>query len=806
MRIRSENNSDNYKYLLIFSIYIVTSVLLTGLLASAFPALAADNKSGPGQERPKHVLILNSHNYGMPWQQSVNQAIYKAFKENSDINTKLHAEFTGLSQNFDPAYVKILLDLYEHKYAGRNMDLIIAVDVSATDFLINHGQTLFPDVPIVFISAARDMKKIGIRAKITGLLSDLDVKGTLELAIKLHPEAKQYATISGSSAMDRLYESEARSVFKDYQDRFEFIDLTGLPMDELLSRVAELPEHTIGIYILTLADGAGNAFIPRDILSQISKASSVPMYGLWDSLLGGGIVGGRVSSAEVEGAQIAEMGLRILNGEKPEDIPIIKGSNVYMFDWRQLQRWGISESRLPAESIVRFREYSFWELNKWKIMGVLALLVIETVLILGLLIHRARRRKAEQELRTAHDELEIRVTDRTVELTRVNHHLQREIAERKLAEDRIARFAHIFEDSLNEIYLFEAESLNFTHVNSAAQKNLGYSMDEFRKLTPIDLKPEFTPEYFKKIISPLLKAEKEKIVFETVHQRKDQSLYNVEVHLQLLKYGTEALFAAIILDISDRKRAEAEQEKLRDQLQQAEKLKAVGTLAGGVAHDFNNLLQAIAGYTLIILMDKTENDPDYSKLKGIQSASDSAAKLVRQLLQFSRKVESERRPLNLNRELEKTRLLLEEKIAEDIKIELYLDENLWDVNADPVQIEQIIKNLGTNAAEAMTNGGKLIITTENVTLSEDYSQNDLNVQPGNYVILTFSDTGHGMDQETMAHIFEPFFSTKEIGQGPGLGLASVYGIVKSYGGHITCRSEFGHGADFKIYLPAVNQN
>ena len=232
-------------------------------------------------------------------------------------------------------------------------------------------------------------------------------------------------------------------------------------------------------------------------------------------------------------------------------------------------------------------------------------------------------------------------------------------------------------------------------------------------------------------------------------------------------------------------------------------MEAIGTLAGGISHDFNNLLQAITGYTQIMLLDKDENDPDYPSLEAIQNAGNRASELVRQLLLFSRKAGSARRPVALNQEIEQTRQILERTIPKMIDIDFHPGGRLWNINADPVQIEQILLNLGTNAADSMPDGGKFLIETENVYLDDDYVQHHLGAKPGPYVLLTASDTGHGMDGETVEKIFEPFFTTKEIGKGTGLGLASVYGIINSHGGFINCYSEIGQGTTFKIYLPAI---
>ena len=256
-------------------------------------------------------------------------------------------------------------------------------------------------------------------------------------------------------------------------------------------------------------------------------------------------------------------------------------------------------------------------------------------------------------------------------------------------------------------------------------------------------------------------------------------------------------------DITRWKNAEIEKERLETQLRQSKKMEAIGTLAGGVAHDFNNLLQAINGYTQLMLLDRSKDDPDYSNLMAIQKTGDRAAQLVRQLLQFSRRGDSERKFVNLNTAVEHARRILERTIPKMIDIQLLLGRGLWSVKADPVQMEQILLNLGTNAADAMPDGGRLTFETENVVLDMVNAQTLVGAEPGQYVMISVTDTGIGMDKETLGHIFEPFYTTKDIGKGTGLGLASVYGIVKSHDGYITCRSEPGYGAVFTMYFPAT---
>ena len=263
----------------------------------------------------------------------------------------------------------------------------------------------------------------------------------------------------------------------------------------------------------------------------------------------------------------------------------------------------------------------------------------------------------------------------------------------------------------------------------------------------------------------------------------------------------QALWVAF--DISEIKELYKEKESLTSQLRQSQKMEAVGTLAGGIAHDFNNILQSISGYTQLLLMTKEEDDPDYAKLMTIDKSVNRASNLTKQLLIFSRKMESELKPVNLNNEIRQISKILKRTLPKMIDIELDLDDELKMTNADSVQLEQIMMNLAINARDAMPSGGKLIFRTRNLILGEEYRRNNMEIKPGEYIQLTVSDTGHGIDKETQEHIFEPFYTTKETGKGTGLGLAMVYGIIKNHRGQIVCQSKPGKGTHFHIFLPVL---
>jgi len=343
-------------------------------------------------------------------------------------------------------------------------------------------------------------------------------------------------------------------------------------------------------------------------------------------------------------------------------------------------------------------------------------------------------------------------------------------------------------------------------VNRAVERIFGYPADELVGQSLTTLMPEYLRHVHQAGLGRYLQTGKRHLNWTAIElpglHRQGHEV-PIEVSFGESKGPAGHTFTAIVRDISDRKAAEVAMRRNEQQLLQAQKMEAVGRLAGGIAHDFNNLLTALSGSVHYLLERHPEGTAEHAELKAIEDASDRAAALTGQLLTFSRGQVLLPVEININDGVRRTAALLRRLIGAHIDIALGLEESLGVVKADPTQLEQVLLNLAINARDSMPEGGTLRIETSNVTVNGDYASTHLGLEPGPYIMLAVTDTGHGMDAITKAQIFEPFFTTKEAGKGTGFGLATVYGIVKQSGGSIYVYSEPGHGTSFKIYLPCV---
>ena len=374
-----------------------------------------------------------------------------------------------------------------------------------------------------------------------------------------------------------------------------------------------------------------------------------------------------------------------------------------------------------------------------------------------------------------------------------------DISERKRAEEALksseAQYRMLFEQSPLPKFLYDYEGLRFLAVNEAAIRSYGYSRAEFLEMSLLDIRPAEDAPTFLVSISTVEPGDTR--AASRRHKKKDGSLIDVEVTVHKFVLGNKPCGLAVAVDVTEKNRLEG-------QLRQAQKMEAIGSLAGGVAHDFNNLLSVILSYSKMLAESLKPEDPMLADLQEISQAGKRAADLTRQLLAFSRQQILEPRSLDMNAVVDGVAKMLRRLVGEDVELTVVSGRMLGTVTADPGQLEQVLMNLVVNSRDAMPQGGQLTIETSNVQLDADYAETHTGVVPGAYVMLAVTDTGAGMDAATVARMFEPFFTTKQLGRGTGLGLATVFGVVQQSGGHTWVYSEPGEGTTIKVYLPQTD--
>jgi two-component system, cell cycle sensor histidine kinase and response regulator CckA len=365
------------------------------------------------------------------------------------------------------------------------------------------------------------------------------------------------------------------------------------------------------------------------------------------------------------------------------------------------------------------------------------------------------------------------------------------VSSKRLLIDRDKRFRLLFEEHPQPMWVFDLETRKFLDANQAALSLYGYSGAEFRRLRVADILGE---EDAQRLAGELKPAGIPAGIWR--HRAKGNRVIEVEMAVHEIDYDGRRAGLAVLMDVTERRH-------LEEQLRQAQKMEAVGMLAGGVAHDFNNLLTIITGYGQLIMNSLPMDNPNRHSAEQIVKAGERAGALTKQLLAFSRRQVLQPKVLDLNMLVKTLSTMLQRLIGEDIELRLSLSPELGRVSADPGQLEQVLMNLVVNARDAMPRGGTLTVETANAR--SDPSDPKPPAQQKRRIMLAVSDTGYGMDESTRARLFEPFFTTKTPGKGTGLGLSTVFGIIKQSGGSLDVSSEPGKGTTVRVYLPSIDQ-
>ncbi|HXJ89115.1 MAG TPA: ABC transporter substrate binding protein [Candidatus Binatia bacterium] len=381
---------------------LTVSALLIGILI-------ADAAAAAPTKEIRRILVFNTLGYlSSPGVARMDNAIFAAL-EKVPFQIELYSEDMEGTLFPDEAVQQEFRKWYIHKYRDRKPDVIIAVGLKPLQFMVDAHEKYFSGVPVIFCGTTREMLgQMKLGSDFTGVWGVAQPEKTLDAALALQPGTKQVVVVGGVGEYDRYLEAIAKESFREYESKLKFTYLTDLDMATLVERLKHLPDHTVVYHTSIMQDASGTGFIDAtQAVPMVARVANAPVFVVDDVDLGRGSVGGYLLSFDAQGRSVGEMAVRILNGEKPQDIPIVASPNIYMFDWRALKRWGLKESDLPAGSIVLNRQPSVWEAYKWYIVGGICLLLAQTSLIVGLLWQRSTRRRAEAELAVTFDRLRL---------------------------------------------------------------------------------------------------------------------------------------------------------------------------------------------------------------------------------------------------------------------------------------------------------------------------------------------------------------------------------------------------------------
>ena len=438
--------------------------------------LTAGGAAAPGQEpaaqAPARILVLYDEDKDdFPGLGRIDRTLREAFRAELGKEVEIYTETLALSGFERAGYDAVVADFYRRKYAGTSLDLVVAVMEPSLDFLLRHGDTLFPRVPIVFCGVdASTIAGKRLRPNVTGVLVKRTFSPTLEVVLQLQPETRNVFVVGGVATFDRYLETFVRRDLQPFEGRVGLTYLFGLSMDAWLQRLSTLPPHSVILYTSVFTDGSGRRFVPHEAVSSIAAAANAPVYAFVDQYVGLGPVGGNVYSIDRHGAQVAALGLQIVRGASPASLPIRElGAQVNLFDARQLKRWNLDEARLPSGSVVQYQDSSVWVLYRWYIIGALVVLVTQGALIGGLLLARARQRRAESEARRQRDDLAhvLRVTAVGELTTSLAHEISQPVAAIVLnaqAARRLVDGGRPAEEVAEALADITADAVHATHV------------------------------------------------------------------------------------------------------------------------------------------------------------------------------------------------------------------------------------------------------------------------------------------------------------------------------------------------------
>jgi PAS domain S-box-containing protein len=710
-------------------------------------------------EHPKLVILLDSYGRNVAPISNVIAAFRTELLSQSPDVIDLHEVSLESARFAQPEQEVPFVNFLRERFVGRNPDLVVAVGGPAFTFLARHRDHLFADAPILVAGVAEQILQSGSVPKNTAVVPlRVDLRGLAEDILQVLPGTANIDVILGASALERFWLSECRRDFEPFSNRVKFTYLNQLPFKEIIRRVASLPSGSAIFFGILVVDAAGTPFDPGEALKAIIASANAPVFALHESFFGLGTVGGRHMQERASALQATEEALRLLQGRAPSSVSnsaLSSGAPIY--DWRALQRWSISENRLPPGSTVEFRPPSPWILYRWHIAGGVILLIFQALLIARLLVQKRRREHAEHELVRSEQRLRLITNALPVLIAYVD------------SEQR---------------YRFNNDAYK-TWFGISAEEALGRTIREM------------VGERLYRSVRPYLEKA---LAGEQVRYAQDLELgegrtVSVEAIYvpDMDERGAVRGLYILVMDVTERNLARQESKRLQDELLHAGRISTMGELAGALAHEINQPLSAIMSNAQAAsrYLNGPSLDMDEIReiLQDIVKEDARAGEVINRLRALLKKEKSKFEPIDLNLILrEVIDLLHSDAVIRDVTVSTELDPSLPLVSGDRIQLQQVALNLMLNAFEAMNerpNGKRRVLIRAG--------------RKDDQVLVSVADSGKGILIGETEKIFKPFYTSKP--QGLGMGLSICRSIINSHQGRLWVENNPDGGATFCFSLP-----